>query len=87
MAMQISVSDAKARLTELLRRAEAGEDIVLTRHGQPAARLAPIVAAQNRKARLALLEEMRQEARTKAAIGPGALSSWDFLFGADNLPE
>ena len=28
--MQISVSDAKARLTELLRRAEAGEDIVLT---------------------------------------------------------
>ena len=33
--MQISVSDAKARLTELLRRAEAGEDIVLTRHGQP----------------------------------------------------
>ena len=85
--MQISVSDAKARLTELVRRAEAGEDIVLTRHGQPAARLAPIVAARNREARLAVLEAMRQEARTKAVIGPGGVPSWDFLFGADNLPE
>ena len=54
--MQISVSDAKARLTELLRRAEAGEDIVLTRHGRPVARLAPIVGARNRKARLADLD-------------------------------
>ena len=81
--MQISVSDAKARLTELLRRAEEGEDIVLTRYGQPVARL----AAQNWKARLALIEEMRQEARTKAAIGRGGAPSWDFLFGADRLPE
>ena len=85
--MQISVSDAKARLTELLRRAEEGEDIVLTRHGQPVARLAPIVAERNRRARLANLKVMRQAARTKAAIGPGALPSWDFLFGADKLPE
>ena len=82
--MQISVSDAKARLTELLRRAEEGEDIVLTRYGQPVARH---LAAQNCKARLALIEEMRQEARTKAAIGRGGAPSWDFLFGADRLPE
>ena len=65
--MQISVSDAKARLTELVRRADAGEEIVLTRHGRPVVRLAPIVGARNRKARLA--------------------PSWDFLFGADGLPE
>ena len=85
--MQISVSDAKARLTELLRRAEAGEDIVLTRHGQPAARLAPIVAAQNRKARLAQLDALRQGDRTRTAIGPRGAPSWDFRFGADNPPE
>jgi prevent-host-death family protein len=85
--MQISVSDAKAQLTELLRRAEEGEDIVLTRYGQPVARLAPIVAAQNRRVRLANLKMMRQAARTKAAIGPGAVPSWDFLFGAEGLPE
>ena len=33
------VSEAKARLTELARRAEAGEDVVLTRHGQAMVRL------------------------------------------------
>ena len=81
--MQISVSDAKAQLTELVLRAEAGEDIVLTRHGQPAARLAPIVAARNRKARLAIHQALRQAARTKVSIGPGAVPSWDFLFGTD----
>ena len=32
--MEISLSEAKAHLTELVRRAEAGDDIVLTRHGQ-----------------------------------------------------
>ena len=33
--MRISVTDAKAQLTELVRRAEAGEEIVLTRHDKP----------------------------------------------------
>ena len=37
--MQISVTDAKAKLTELVRRAEADEEIILTRHGQPVVRL------------------------------------------------
>src|ERR1700738_992479 len=37
--MQISVTDAKGQLTELVRRAEKGDEIVLTRHGHPAARL------------------------------------------------
>ncbi|MFP4520128.1 MAG: type II toxin-antitoxin system prevent-host-death family antitoxin [Oceanicaulis sp.] len=32
--MEIPVSDAKAKLTELVRRAEAGEAIVLTRNGR-----------------------------------------------------
>ena len=85
--MQISVSDAKAQLTGLVRRAEAGEEIVLTRHGQPVARFVPIVAARNRKARLAVRDAVRQAARTKVSIGPGAAASWDFLSGADGLPE
>ncbi len=77
--MQISVSHAKAQLTELMRLAEAGEKIVLTRHGQPVVRLVPLVAARNRKARLAVLEALRQAARTEP--------SSDFLFGAEGPPE
>lgn len=40
--MQISVTDAKAQLTDLVRQAEAGDEVVLTRHGQPAVRLVPV---------------------------------------------
>ncbi|WP_044007370.1 type II toxin-antitoxin system Phd/YefM family antitoxin [Jannaschia sp. CCS1] len=35
--MNVSVSDAKANFSELVRRAEAGESIVLTRNGKPVA--------------------------------------------------
>ncbi|MEO1606993.1 MAG: type II toxin-antitoxin system prevent-host-death family antitoxin [Pseudomonadota bacterium] len=41
--MQIAIADAKARFAELIRRAEAGEAIELTRYGRPVAR---IVAAE-----------------------------------------
>ena len=40
--MRISVTDAKGQLTDLVRRAEAGDEVILTRHGQPAARLVAI---------------------------------------------
>lgn len=42
--MQITVAEAKARLAEFIRRAESGEEIVLTRHGRPVARLGPATA-------------------------------------------
>jgi prevent-host-death family protein len=37
-----SVAEAKAHLSELLERAENGEDVVITRRGKPVAQLAPI---------------------------------------------
>ena len=37
--MRIAVSEAKAQFAELLRRAEAGEEIELTRYGRSVARL------------------------------------------------
>ena len=40
--MRISVTDAKGQFNELVRRAEAGDEIVLTRHGHAAARLVPV---------------------------------------------
>lgn len=35
----VNLTDAKARLSELVDRVELGEDIVITRHGRPVARL------------------------------------------------
>jgi prevent-host-death family protein len=47
--MNVPISEAKARLTDLVRRAEAGDEIVLTRHGRPVVRLAPVLGLSGRK--------------------------------------
>lgn len=84
---QVSVSAAKGRLTELVRRAEAGADVVLTRHGQAAVRLVPVRTPLDRKARRAILEAVRRSGAAKAAAGPSAARSQDFLYGDDGLPR
>ena len=38
----VTVADAKARLSDLLAQIEAGEDVVITRSGQPVARLSQV---------------------------------------------
>ena len=85
--MQISVTDAKAQLTDLVRRAEAGDEVILTRHGQAVVRLVPIKAAPSAEFRRRLVEELQQSARTKATSGPGAARSQDFLYDESGLPE
>ena len=82
--MQVSVTDAKTQLTELVRRAEAGDDVILTRHGHPAVRLTPINAGP--QSRRALLDSVRAAAFARATPGPGAARSQDFLYGDDGLP-
>jgi prevent-host-death family protein len=39
--IQVATYEAKARLSELIDKAEAGETVVITRHGRPVARLVP----------------------------------------------
>lgn len=38
----VNVAQAKARLSELLDKVEAGEDVVITRHGRAVAHLHPV---------------------------------------------
>lgn len=85
--MQVSVSDAKGQLTDLVRRAEAGDEIILTRHGHAAVRLVPIKPVPDLAARRALLEAVRGAARAKATPGENAARSQDFLYGDDGLPR
>lgn len=49
MATQINVAEAKAKLSELLDRALAGEEIVIARAGKPLARLLPVEQLKLRK--------------------------------------
>ena len=84
--MHISVTEAKGQLTELVRRAEAGDEVILTRHGHAAARLVPIKAIRDSKSRRTLLDAVRAAGAAKAAAGPSAARSQDFLYGDDGLP-
>lgn len=86
-AMRVSVTDAERQLTELVRRAEAGDEIVLTRNGHAAVRLVPVTAPPDRAARRALLDAARASGAAKAKAGLGAARSQDFLYGEGGLPE
>lgn len=84
--MRISVAEAKGQLTELVRRAEAGDEVVLTRHGKAAVRLVPVIPTPDRAKRREILDAVRKSAALKATPGPDAASSQDFLYGDDGLP-
>lgn len=86
--MDISVTEAKAQLTELVRRAEAGEEVVLTRHGRGVVRLVPVTARPTPSERRALMEEIRASGGSKASPGPSAARSQDFLYDDESgLPK
>ncbi len=85
--MQISVSEAKGKLTELVRRAEAGHDVVLTRHGRATVALVPVRPRRDPEARRAVIASMRAAAARKRAAGVSAARSQDFLYGDSGLPE
>ncbi|GAC1552025.1 MAG: type II toxin-antitoxin system prevent-host-death family antitoxin [Beijerinckiaceae bacterium] len=78
---------AKGQLTELVRRAEAGDEIILTRHGQPVVRLAAVKSVPDRKARRQILEAARAFGTANATPGPDAARSQDFLYDEDGLPR
>ncbi len=52
----MSTAEAKNRLTELIRAVEAGELVVITRHGRPVAQLGP-PPAERGEARLGGMRE------------------------------
>ena len=86
--MQVSVSDAKGQLTELVRRAEAGADIVLTRHGKPVARIVPLSKRPTQQEKRAILETISHAAAAKATPGADAARSQDFLYDNETgLPK
>lgn len=87
--MRITVTEAKGQLTELVRRAERGEEVVLTRHGQAAVKLVPVVARPTQAEKAAVLERVwKSAAKNKAARrGPSAARSQDFLYDEYGLPK
>lgn len=84
--MRVSVTDAKGQLTELMRRAEAGDEVILTRHGHPVVKFSPIKPAVDMERRRRALEQVMAPVAGKARPGPSAARSQDFLYDEDGLP-
>lgn len=84
--MYISVTDAKAQLTDLVRRAEAGDEVILTRHGHAAVRLVPVKTKPSAEEKRRILEQFRASIEGKVLPGPDAAHSADFLYGDDGMP-
>lgn len=83
----VAISEAKAQLTDLVRRAEAGEKVVLTRHGKEAVRLVPIgVSADIRAQRLAAIRDAQAAMRGHLPPDFDPARSQDFLYDDDGLP-
>ena len=85
--MRLAITDAKARLTDLVRRAESGEEVVLTRHGHAVVRLVAMHAKPSAKKRATLIEAIRAQAAVKATAGASAARSQDFLYDDEGLPK
>jgi prevent-host-death family protein len=56
----MSLAHAKAHLSELLNTVESGEEVMITRHGRPVARLVP-VSPLKQSMPLQRLAELRQQ--------------------------
>lgn len=85
--MHVSLTDAKAQLTELVRRAEAGDEIILTRHGHEAVRLVPIRKKLDVAGRDALIQRIQDRAALVGLPGPDAAHCADFLYDEWGLPK
>jgi prevent-host-death family protein len=72
-----SVVDAKNNLSELIARAEAGEEVVITRHGVPVVEIRPLTKPTPRQATQADIDWLRAHrvARANAELDAGTLVS------------
>jgi prevent-host-death family protein len=72
---EIGAFEAKNTLGTLLDLVQQGEQVVITRHGKPIARLVPETATRDRSAAKAAVERIRVRARKRANC-PISVEEW-----------
>ena len=72
---EIPSSEAKIHLARLLDDVERGESLVITRHGQPIARLVPNAEARTAD-RAKVIEAMRADAKGRGKITVEEIIAW-----------
>jgi len=64
----VGAFEAKTHLSELLEKVEAGEEIIITKHGAPVARLVPVKKEASPQERLAAVQRI-QKLATGLSLG------------------
>lgn len=78
--MRVSITKAPAQLAELVRRVEAGEDVVLTRHGHAAVRLVPVHMFHPSKIAGFFSKRFESPVQRRCRRASPAARSQDFLY-------
>jgi prevent-host-death family protein len=65
----VGAREAKTRFSQLLERVAMGEEITITQHGQPVARLVPVLQKHTIESRRQAIVEMRELARRNRLVG------------------
>ncbi|MBI4195285.1 MAG: type II toxin-antitoxin system prevent-host-death family antitoxin [Betaproteobacteria bacterium] len=68
---RVGIYEAKSRLSELIEQAEAGNEVTITRHGKPVAKLVPAKAGKpvDRTALFKEISAVRRSIKLKKPLG------------------
>lgn len=88
--IEVPVSEAKSTLTALVREAEKGNDVILTRNGRSVARITAAPSKSKKpltiEEKMAIIRQIQASARGKFEPGFDSARSADFLYGDDGMP-
>jgi prevent-host-death family protein len=76
MEKAISAADANRKFSQLLREVREGRSYVVTSHGRPVARIAPVTEQRNSKAKAVLLAHLEARPVRRRPIGRWKRDDW-----------
>jgi prevent-host-death family protein len=68
-----SIAEAKDRLSSLVKQAEAGEDVAITRHGKVVAYLRPAAERAHHRPSREFIEQLAERAKSRSRPGENAV--------------
>ena len=75
--MPFSIYEAKTHLSRLIDRAAVGEEVVITRHGRPVAKLVPFAPKVKRRKLDLMRGEIRMDADFNATLPDEVLATFE----------
>jgi prevent-host-death family protein len=68
-----SIAEAKDQLSKLVRQAEEGEDVAITRHGKVVAHLRSALERPHRRPSREFIEQLAERAKSRPRVGENAV--------------